>query len=119
MTETIRQNLENTKSRDDAAKAVFQPSKGKDKVKSAIDNSEKFRQMEEHKVPMSDLLRSLDVESVEFGLSEETAKRRLEMEGPNTLTEKKPTHWSIILIKDFTGVFAIMLWGAATLCFIV
>ena len=117
--ETIRQNLENVQTRDHLSEAVTKPGKGKDKVKSAIDNSEKFRQMEEHRVPIGDLLRSLDVESADLGLSEESARRRLEMEGPNALTEQKPTHWSVILIKDFTGVFALMLWVAATLCFIV
>ena len=40
--ETIRQNLENVQTRDHLSNAVTKPGKGKDKVKSAIDNSEKF-----------------------------------------------------------------------------
>ena len=116
--EEVRQNLENAHMRGEAAKLDSPP--GKDsKVKAAIDFSEKFNQMDEHKMPMSDLLRSLDVENVETGLSGEKAKQRLELEGPNALTETKPTHWSILLLKDLTNLFALLLWAGAILCFIV
>ena len=124
LAETIRQDLENKRqpsktihpTPESDGKSV---KKGRDKVKSAIDSSEKFREMEEHKKPMADLLMSLDVESVETGLTEERAKQRLAMDGPNALTEKKPTPWYVIYWHQISNFFALLLWAGSILCFIV
>ena len=124
LAETIRQNLANkqvgSKVISPTPEAPEKPGKpGRDKVKSAIDSSEKFREMEEHKKPLKDLLQSLDVDNSEFGLTEERARQRLAMEGPNALTEKKPTPWYVIYWHQISNFFALLLWAGAILCFIV
>jgi len=124
LAETIRQDLENkrqpSKNIAPTPDADVKPSKkGRDKVKSAIDSSEKFREMEEHKKPMADLLMSLDVESTDSGLTEERARQRLAMDGPNSLTEKKPTPWYVIYWHQISNFFALLLWAGSILCWIV
>jgi len=42
----------------------------------------------------------------------------LEIIGENTLTEKKAMPWYVAFIKEMTGFFSLLLWGAAVLCFI-
>ena len=38
--------------------------------------------------------------------------------GQNALTEKASTPWYILLLKEFTGFFALLLWFGGILCFI-
>lgn len=56
--------------------------------------------------------------SKEGGLTTERAEELLHTLGENNLSEKKGTPWYILLIKEYTGFFCILLWVAALLCFI-
>lgn len=51
-------------------------------------------------------------------MTQDVAVRKLEMIGENTLTEKKTMPWYMAFLKEMTGFFSLLLWGAAVLCFI-
>ena len=52
------------------------------------------------------------------GLTDEEAKKRLEVYGPNVIKEKKKRSLVLRFIDNFIHLFAIILWVAAGLCFI-
>ncbi len=52
------------------------------------------------------------------GLTNEEAKKRLEIYGPNVIKEKKKRPLILRFIDNFIHLFAIILWIAAGLCFI-
>lgn len=73
--------------------------KGKKKetgMSAAVASTEKIRHWHEHTVPIEDLAKELNTvikknptDPIYFGLSEESAARKLKEVGPNSLTEKK------------------------------
>lgn len=56
--------------------------------------------------------------SKDTGLSASKADELFKQLGENALTEKATTPWYVMLIREFTGFFALLLWGGAILCFI-
>ena len=52
------------------------------------------------------------------GLTDAEVKKRQELYGKNKLPEKKKTHWTILLLKEWTNLFANLLWVAAILSFL-
>ena len=52
------------------------------------------------------------------GLSTAFARKRLEIEGLNELSEKGGTPWYISFCKEMTGFFSLLLWFGSFLCFI-
>lgn len=52
------------------------------------------------------------------GLSTEKATELFTKLGENSLTEKAGTPWYLLLLKEFTGFFALLLWFGGILCFI-
>lgn len=54
--------------------------------------------MDDHKIPLKDFEEKYGT-SAKSGLSDEEAARLLLKNGPNKLSEKTGTHWSILLLK--------------------
>jgi sodium/potassium-transporting ATPase subunit alpha len=55
---------------------------------------------------------------IERGLNQDQATRKLEIVGPNSLTEKKVIPWYLAFLKEMTGFFSLLLWFGGVLCFI-
>ncbi|MBX7059968.1 MAG: cation-transporting P-type ATPase [Leptospirales bacterium] len=64
----------------------------------------------------SDLALELSTD-LQRGLSEAEANRRLQRYGKNALRARRRTPWTLRLMRSFFSFFAILLWGAAALCF--
>ena len=84
--------------------------------KRTLNQVKDISEIEEHKVPLRDLLQSLEVKNEDYGLSEEKANIRLEQEGRNTIARKKK-HWTTALLQSFTNWFALMLNIATAVSF--
>lgn len=52
------------------------------------------------------------------GLTTDQANTLFKQLGENALTEKATTPWYVLLLKEFTGFFALLLWFGGILCFI-
>jgi hypothetical protein len=52
------------------------------------------------------------------GLSSAEVSRRLATDGPNTLPAVRPQSPWLLLLRQFTHFFAVMLWVAAALAFL-
>lgn len=52
------------------------------------------------------------------GLSEEEARRRLGIHGPNLIRKKRRAPWHLKLLRNFFSFFAVLLWLAALLCYL-
>jgi sodium/potassium-transporting ATPase subunit alpha len=88
-------------------------------MKDALAQSEGFRDMIEHKITPEELYKMFNLEGgIEMGLTAETARKRLAVEGENRLTEKPAIPWYIMFLKQLTGLFSLLLWFGAILCFI-
>lgn len=80
-----------------------------EKKKKGLDVSEKYKSMDEHKIELSELYARLGVDPA-HGLTNEIATaKNLEL-GDNMLSGKKKTPWYIMLLKELTTFFAILLW---------
>ena len=82
----------------------------------AIQLAEKFKLMDDHKIPLKEF-QAKHQTSAKNGLSDQEAQERLAKNGPNKLSQKSGTHWSILLLKELFTPFSLLLWGGGALCF--
>lgn len=87
------------------------------KKQDATDDLKKELEMWEHKVSVQELCTKLGTHP-ENGLSEQEAQVRYERDGPNLLSPPKVVPWWVKLAKQFLNFFALLLQGAAILCFV-
>ena len=83
----------------------------------AIQLAEKFKMMDSHKISLEEFMHRHGTDD-KMGLTPEEAERRLTINGPNKLSEKSGTHWSILLLREMVTPFALLLWFGAALCFV-
>eukprot|EP00357_Protocruzia_adherens_P031132 CAMPEP_0115014404 /NCGR_PEP_ID=MMETSP0216-20121206/26055_1 /TAXON_ID=223996 /ORGANISM="Protocruzia adherens, Strain Boccale" /LENGTH=1142 /DNA_ID=CAMNT_0002384131 /DNA_START=450 /DNA_END=3878 /DNA_ORIENTATION=- len=113
MTAEIKQEMKNQEA---GAKMGHNPKPGKGSKNSNL-KAEAFRTMDEHKIPMEELLTRLKSDQAN-GMEEATANKRLEEDGFNVLTEKEGLPWYCLFLKEMTGLFSLLLWFGSLLCFI-
>ncbi|KAH9389400.1 Sodium/potassium-transporting ATPase subunit alpha-1 [Tyrophagus putrescentiae] len=89
---------------------------GKKKDKDNLDDLKQEVSMDEHKIPLAELLSRLTTHA-EHGLTQSRAKEVLERDGPNALTPPKQTPEWVKFCKQLFGGFALLLWIGAFLCF--
>lgn len=108
------------------------PSENNDKKKPATKKKRRFRvarkkvdkeglkkemDMDEHQVPIEELVTRLRSDLVR-GLTSDYAEQRLIEDGPNTLSPPRTVpEWLKFLKQMFLG-FAVLLWAGAVLCFV-
>eukprot|EP00043_Microstomoeca_roanoka_P018391 m.196364 g.196364 ORF g.196364 m.196364 type:complete len:1128 (-) comp16817_c0_seq1:388-3771(-) len=96
--------------------------KGKGKEKSAKDKEledlKKELVMDEHQVPLPELMKRFKLKSIEDGLSTQEADAIRAVEGPNALTPPPTTPEWIKFVRQLVGGFATLLWLGAILCFV-
>jgi len=102
---------------DDSRISFSRVSISRDQVASAIESSEAFRRMADHRVPLEELLRKLRLDDLNQGLNETQASRRLLEEGGNVLSQKASTPWYHLLLKQLVGFFALLLWAGSILSY--
>jgi sodium/potassium-transporting ATPase subunit alpha len=84
---------------------------------AAVEATEEIRKWEEHMWNTEKLFQKFHT-SKDNGLTAAKADELFKQLGENALTEKAATPWYVMLIKEFTGFFALLLWGGSILCFI-
>lgn len=121
--EELKQKMELA---DNAEKAQREINKGIDKAekaskenrsRDAIKDTEAFRTMTDHYIPIEDLCFKLET-NLETGLTEQIASNKMRIFGPNKLTERKPTPWYCVFLKTLLGFFSLLLWAGSALCFV-
>nr|CAX72583.1 Na pump subunit [Schistosoma japonicum] len=89
----------------------------KDEQKTDLNELKQELDMDEHKIPLSELYARLHTDP-NIGLKPDEAKIRLERDGPNALTPPKTTPQWVKFCKTLFGGFSMLLWVGAILCFI-
>ncbi|XP_059157825.1 sodium/potassium-transporting ATPase subunit alpha-B-like [Physella acuta] len=89
--------------------------KGGEEIK--MDGLKRELDMDEHRIPMEELLERLKVDP-KLGHTQDKAKELLERDGPNALTPPKTQSELVKFAKTMLGGFATLLWIGAILCFI-
>ena len=117
--EALKQSIERQNSQE---KVKLEKQIGKDKVtvdkkskSTALADSERFRSMKEHIIPLDELVSSLESDLV-LGLTEDQARQKLTTVGPNKLSEKKALPWYCMFLKTMFGWFSDLLWAGSILC---
>lgn len=89
---------------------------GKDKKKDKMDGLKQELEMDEHRIPLTELCKRYNL-NPETGHSSSKAAEILEKDGPNELTPPKTTPEWVKFLKQMFGGFATLLWVGAFLCF--
>ncbi|ESN95060.1 hypothetical protein HELRODRAFT_102867 [Helobdella robusta] len=87
------------------------------KEKKDVESLKKEMEMDEHKIPLNELLERLETD-VAKGLTESEAHKRYLRDGPNALTPPKGKSAFVKFLETMFGGFALLLWIGAALCFI-
>lgn len=113
MTAHIRALME-----EEEIKNLLQKDKGHDnEFDHALEQNDELASMDFHKVELATLVQEFDTNETQ-GLTTEKAKDTLAKVGPNKLKEKTPLPWFVKLLLEMTGIFSILLWVGAILCFV-
>jgi sodium/potassium-transporting ATPase subunit alpha len=99
----------------------FNKKKDKEKKKAgfgdALSGAEKYKSMDEHRVELEELFSRLGVDPNQ-GLSNGEAADRNAKYGDNAISGKKKTPWYLMLLKELTGFFPMLLWVGGILSLI-
>ncbi|CAK59780.1 unnamed protein product (macronuclear) [Paramecium tetraurelia] len=100
-------------------KLLSELNKGKAQEKEKVDanKAEKFKNMDEHRIPLEELEQRFQTSSND-GLTKDVANQRLQEVGKNELTQKEKVPWYMKLIHELTSMFSMLLWVGSILCFI-
>lgn len=112
----IKHEIENQQQQKDFAES---PSDiGKAKLPSTYKGTDNIKSIDEHRIPLDQLLERLNLPDFHEGLDSDFAMKRSQLEGENLLTIKSSNPWYVMFFKQLTGFFSLMLWGGSILCFI-
>ncbi|CAD5221584.1 unnamed protein product [Bursaphelenchus xylophilus] len=89
----------------------------KKKKEDKLADLKKEVEMDEHKIPLEELVSRLKTDLVN-GLTSAQAEEVFKRDGPNALTPQKGTPEWIKFCKNLFGGFAMLLWIGAFLCYI-
>ncbi|RWS30578.1 Na+/K+ ATPase alpha subunit-like protein [Leptotrombidium deliense] len=73
-------------------------------------------QMDQHKIPLDELLKRLEA-NTQTGLTSKVAEERLLRDGKNALTPPKQTPEWVKFCQQLFGGFSLLLWAGGFLCF--
>jgi len=90
---------------------------GKSKKKENLDELKSEMKIDEHQIPLDDLVKRYET-SLDRGLTSQKAAAVLERDGPNALSPPKTTPEWVKFCKNLFGGFAMLLWIGAILCYI-
>lgn len=90
----------------------------KTKEKDITRKTNKIRDIDKHRLEMSEFLEKVNLTRVENGLDSGDADKRHEEQGPNSLSQRKKTPWYMKLIHELTTFFSLLLWAGSLLCFL-
>ncbi|KAI6188034.1 Sodium/potassium-transporting ATPase subunit alpha [Aphelenchoides besseyi] len=85
--------------------------------KEELDDLKREVQMDEHKIPINELIARLET-NVDEGLTTNQANEIFKRDGPNALTPPKSTPEWVKFCKNLFGGFAMLLWVGAILCYV-
>lgn len=89
----------------------------KEDFEVALKHAEELELLKFHTDPVEKICHEFNT-SEENGITEEQVTAARKKYGLNMLKEVKETLWIIKLLKEMSGVFSILLWVGAALCFI-
>ncbi|XP_013776408.1 sodium/potassium-transporting ATPase subunit alpha-like [Limulus polyphemus] len=89
----------------------------RNKGKPDLEDLKQEVQMDQHKIPIEELLARLNT-STEKGLTSQQSREVYERDGPNALSPPRTTPEWLKFCKQLFGGFAMLLWIGAILCFI-
>eukprot|EP00049_Salpingoeca_infusionum_P016487 m.337439 g.337439 ORF g.337439 m.337439 type:complete len:1105 (+) comp16082_c0_seq7:416-3730(+) len=92
--------------------------KRKGKKQEELNQLKKELVLDEHLIPMEQLMDRLGLQDLDMGLSTALAEQRLEEEGPNSLKPPKTTPEWVKFVQQLFGGFATLLWIGGILCFL-
>ena len=99
-------------------KNLLDKKKGQDKdYEQALEQNDELATMNFHKLDSNELFTQLGTDG-QKGLSEGQAADKLKEFGPNKLEEKLQYPWYVKLLLEMVGIFSLLLWAGAILCFI-
>jgi magnesium-transporting ATPase (P-type) len=103
---------------EDEIKNLGKEKKGGNKeFDNALEQNEELNEIKFHTIDLQALASDLET-NLEKGMTEEKAKAKILIVGPNKLDEKTEYPWFVKLFLEMTGIFSCLLWAGALLCFI-
>jgi magnesium-transporting ATPase (P-type) len=98
-------------------KGMLQKKQGRnEEFEHALEQNDELANMKFHKLDATVLLQEMGTNE-KTGLTEEQAAAQIIKVGPNRLEEKAQLPWFVKLLLEMVGIFSILLWAGAALCF--
>ncbi|KAL8623500.1 Sodium/potassium-transporting ATPase subunit alpha-3 [Nucella lapillus] len=113
---TVDPNLKLRRASSIAQEPIMQKKKKKVK-KTGLDDLKKEMEMDEHQIPMGQLVQRFQTD-LDMGLTDDQAAKILLRDGLNQLTPPITTPAWVKFLKQLFGGFSLLLWFGAVLCFI-
>ncbi len=82
----------------------------------ALEQNDELAHMKFHQIDIPTLILEMDSDE-KNGLTDEKVQKKLAEIGPNKLEEKKQYPWYVKLLLEMVGIFSLLLWAGAALCF--